>query len=292
MVGAGLIGSAVAWQLTQAGAEVLVLDAGRAGAAWKAGAGMLSPQGERLAGTPLEQDAQTSLSLWPEFAHRLSKGAGWTVPLTFGVEHLQPDRSVYVCPHEARTCPPLVVAAARTGLNLRCAEVQRLLPVRGGVRVCTSEGEFCADQVVLACGVWTRAFGVKVAAVRGQAVLLQTQPGAPARFAPPGGGHARYGLGRPDGLYIGATARATDSHRPSVRERGWLLGVASELFADQAWPQCWARDLVGLRPVNPFGPPLVAPHPTLPRVTVATGHGRHGALLAPLTARRVAELVL
>ncbi|MFC6619314.1 FAD-dependent oxidoreductase [Deinococcus radiophilus] len=48
MVGAGLIGSAVAWQLTQAGAEVLVLDAGRAGAAWKAGAGMLSPRESAL----------------------------------------------------------------------------------------------------------------------------------------------------------------------------------------------------------------------------------------------------
>src|SRR5579864_7174775 len=47
VVGAGLIGTAIAWRLSQANAQVTVFDAGRVGGeASSAGAGMLSPGGE------------------------------------------------------------------------------------------------------------------------------------------------------------------------------------------------------------------------------------------------------
>jgi glycine oxidase len=47
IVGAGLIGTSIAWRLSQAGTQVTLFDAGRVGGeASSAGAGMLSPGGE------------------------------------------------------------------------------------------------------------------------------------------------------------------------------------------------------------------------------------------------------
>ena len=64
VVGGGLIGGSVAFELAQGGADVVILDADKAGAAWPAGAGMLTPLGERLGGTSLEPLAAASLRLW------------------------------------------------------------------------------------------------------------------------------------------------------------------------------------------------------------------------------------
>jgi glycine/D-amino acid oxidase-like deaminating enzyme len=49
---------------------------------------------------------------------------------------------------------------------------------------------------------------------------------------------------------------------------------------------------VGLRPGTPDELPLVGPSSTMPGVYFATGHYRNGVLLAPLTARLVADLIV
>jgi glycine/D-amino acid oxidase-like deaminating enzyme len=48
---------------------------------------------------------------------------------------------------------------------------------------------------------------------------------------------------------------------------------------------------VGLRPGTPDELPLIGPASTMPGVYYATGHYRNGVLLAPLTAKLVADLV-
>ena len=88
IVGGGLIGASIAFELAQAGADVLVLDAGKRGAAWRAGAGMLTPTGERLHGTPLGNLAARSLSLWPDFARRLEQASGLAVPFRLSLIHI------------------------------------------------------------------------------------------------------------------------------------------------------------------------------------------------------------
>jgi len=69
VAGGGVIGLAVAWRAAQAGADVVVCDARRDGAAWPVSAGMLAPVAEAEFG----HDALLALGLesarrWPAFA--------------------------------------------------------------------------------------------------------------------------------------------------------------------------------------------------------------------------------
>ena len=290
VVGGGLIGSLVAFTLRRAGLDVLVLDSGRPGAAWRAAAGLLTPDGERLHGTPLYADAVDGLRRWPALAAALEDSGGVAVAFREGVRRQQSDGRCEVTAGEASLHPPSVVAAARSGLEVLHAHVSGLHAVPGGVWVQAGEQGWHGRHVVLAGGVWSAALGVPVRPVQGQALLLRGPVDLGAVYGPPRRGFSRYALARPDGVYVGATARASAAVVPDARAGRWLRGVARELVPGvTATPA--GTVLLGLRPVMPTGRPLVQPHPTVPGVTVATGHGRHGALLAPNTAARVLALV-
>ncbi|GGB75092.1 NAD(P)/FAD-dependent oxidoreductase [Deinococcus soli (ex Cha et al. 2016)] len=288
VVGGGLIGSLVAFTLRQAGADVLVLDVDRPGAAWRAAAGLLTPDGERLCGTPLHADALEGLRRWPALAAQLER-SGVPVHLRPGVARVLPGGGLTGTPGEGSLHPPSVVRAARQGLEVVAAQVQALGPSGGGVRVRTDTGDWFAGQVILAAGAWSGAFGVPVGAQQGQALLLRGAPGVGAWYGPPARGFSRYALSRPDGLYVGATSRDTWATTPDAHAARWLRGAARTLVPGADGAEV-AAHLVGLRPVTPDGLPLVGLHPTLPGVLVAAGHGRHGALLAPVTAARVLAL--
>lgn len=300
VVGGGLIGSAVAFTLREAGLEVEVLDAHLPGAGWRAAAGLLTPDGERLAGTPLHASALESLNLWPEFARSLEAHSGQSVHLRTGVFRLGsvpevgegPYGLTRCTPGEGRLHPASVVSAALTGVRVTRARVLALRPDSRGVSLQTDAGERRARLVVLATGAWSSAFGLDIRPVQGQALLLEGGNDHPAVYGARRRGHGPHGyaLGRPDGLYVGATARLSASVQPDSWARRWLQGAARTV-APTGSGQPVLSQLVGLRPVTPDGVPLVGPHPTLPGVVVATGHGRHGALLAPLTARQVLALV-
>src|SRR4051812_29507996 len=77
VIGAGIIGSSIAWRLAQRGCRVTLLDAGRAGgeASW-AGAGMLAPGGEVTERTHWSEFALHSLRLYPEFVAELRQESG------------------------------------------------------------------------------------------------------------------------------------------------------------------------------------------------------------------------
>lgn len=288
VVGGGLIGSLVAFTLRGAGADVLVLDTDRPGAAWRAAAGLLTPDGERLRGTPLHADALEGLRRWPALAAALER-SGVPVYLRPGVTRVQPGGGVACTPGEGSLHPPSLVRAARQGLEVVAAQVQALGPSGGGVRVRTDTGDWFAGQVILAAGAWSGAFGVPVTAQQGQALLLRGAEDVGARYGAPARGFSRYVLSRPDGLYVGATSRDTWAITPDTHAARWLRGAARILVPGAGGAEA-AAHLVGLRPVTPGGLPLVGPHPTLPGVLVAAGHGRHGALLAPITAARVLAL--
>ena len=50
--------------------------------------------------------------------------------------------------------------------------------------------------------------------------------------------------------------------------------------------------LAGLRPAAPDDLPVLGPDPDLPGLVHATGHYRNGVLLAPITAKVIADLVV
>src|ERR1700756_1423646 len=77
VVGAALIGSAIAWRLAQDGLRVLLLERNEPGreASW-AGAGMLSPAPDSPAAIPLVPFGRASLSLYPRFITDLEELSG------------------------------------------------------------------------------------------------------------------------------------------------------------------------------------------------------------------------
>ena len=77
IIGAGLIGSAIAFRLEQEGLQVAVLEKNAPGreASW-AGAGMLSPAPDSPASIPLVPFGRASLSLYPQFVAEIEEISG------------------------------------------------------------------------------------------------------------------------------------------------------------------------------------------------------------------------
>jgi glycine oxidase len=80
VIGAGIIGTSIAWRLAQAGCRVMVLDAGALGgeASW-AGAGMLAPGGEIEHRSEFADLALESLGLYPGFVEELQQESGCVI---------------------------------------------------------------------------------------------------------------------------------------------------------------------------------------------------------------------
>jgi glycine/D-amino acid oxidase-like deaminating enzyme len=84
IVGAGLIGSSIAWRLSQAGARVTLFDAGRVGGeASSAGAGMLSPGGESYRPSVWLDLGVESMRLYPTFIDELRSETNLAIDFRF-----------------------------------------------------------------------------------------------------------------------------------------------------------------------------------------------------------------
>jgi glycine oxidase len=176
--------------------------------------------------------------------------------------------------------------------NAEVLEVEPSGTIRG-TRAGGSAFALAADQVVLAAGSWTH-LGLRspfatlpLRPVKGQSLLLrgprllQRVLRTPQVYLVPRGGEA---------MILGAT----------VEEQGFdaapTAGAALDLlrFAWRALPGIYDLELaehcVGMRPAARDHLPVIG-RAADARVVVATGHFRNGILLAPLTARIVADLV-
>ncbi len=80
MVGGGMIGAAVAWELARAGQRVVLLDRQQPGmeASWAA-AGMLAPGAETPDSVPVAPLGRASLALYPEFVAAIEADSGMRV---------------------------------------------------------------------------------------------------------------------------------------------------------------------------------------------------------------------
>ena len=210
-------------------------------------------------------------------------------------------------PAEGYVDPVAVVAGLRTALLAEGGElreataVERLDIAPGGAHV---EGVVLGDgasvragHVVLAAGAWTGGLAglppstiPPIRPVKGQILTLHTDGGplpAERLIRTP----RCYLVSRPDGrVVVGATSEergfdvrvtAEGVHRLLEAAREVLPGVDELEFVS-------AR--AGLRPATPDNSPAVG-HGELDGLIWATGHGRNGVLLAPVTADAVIELV-
>ncbi len=163
-----------------------------------------------------------------------------------------------------------------------------------GVRLADTGELISAEHVVIAAGVWSEALDglpeearVPIHPVKGQILRLHdpSGPGLLTRVVRFTGG---YLVPRGDGRYVlGAT----------MEERGFdttvTAGAVFELLRDAFELLPSITELVidelsaGLRPTTPDNAPAIGPG-AMTGLHWATGHFRHGVLLAPITAGMVA----
>lgn len=331
IVGGGIIGLSIALRARERGLSVLVLERepvsppGHGTSA--VAAGMLAPVAEAafgeeaLLGVCLE-----SARRWPAFAaalgvplhatgslmvardrdeaEALERELRFRERLGLPVERLTPSearrrepalaptlRAALDVPDDSAVDPRAVLAAlVAQGLDVRTgAEVASVDPdggvvLRGGERI-------AAGRTVLAAGPWSGALAdVAVRPVKGQLLRLRDPagPGLVTRVIRMADG---YLVPRPDGGYVLGATMEEQGFDTSVTVRGvWeLLRDAVELVPGVE-ELAIEEILAGLRPGTPDNAPLVGPSDA-PGVVWATGHFRHGVLLAPYTADLVAGVL-
>src|SRR5215212_7319478 len=306
VVGGGIIGLSIAYRAQQRGASVVVLDAGIDGA-WHRAAGMLAPVTEadygedallRLGlesaerygafceelGVELRSAGTLVVARDRDDAEALDRLHAFRASLGLAGERLRPSearrreralaptvRLALDVPGDRAVDPRALVAALRARVPGRPERVADLADVKAG-------------QVVLAAGAWSAELAdLPLRPVRGQVLRLSGEQLVERSIRTLDG----YLVPRGDGTYVlGAT----------MEERGWddvpTAGGVYELIRDMSEVLPGVLELhldemlVGFRPMLPDNVPAIGR--VADDVFVATGHGRNGILLAPITADLVA----
>lgn len=192
----------------------------------------------------------------------------------------------------------LLEGASKRGVVLhRTCGVRRLARVGDVITLETDEGPLSAPTVILAAGSWTGQIPIDggvspapVRPVRGQLLYLHWRGQPLGRVV---WGPRCYLVPWTNGsLLVGATVEeAGFDERATVAGIHDLLDAVTELVP-RAWQADFSGVRVGLRPATPDELPIVGRSTVVDGLVYATGHYRNGILLAPLTARLVADLVL
>lgn len=328
VVGAGIVGLTVAWSLARAGAAVTVYDPEPgSGASWVAG-GMLAPYSEAWPGEErLLALGAESLALWDDFAAALqpyadgtlitARGTVWlatddgdaadlaTIAAAVGdedvFEAIRPSAAIRAIPGAA----PRIRAAAQAPSELA---VDNRLVHRALLAVCAAAGVTVrtetvnapsllpGDAVIVCAGAASADLlpDCGVRSVKGEVVRLRR---GPTCLPPPTvtvrarvHGRPAYVVPRADGVVVGATQYEND------RDLSPRVGPVVDLLEDafSVLPFLREYELIevtaGLRPTRPDNLPLIGHVDG--RVFAATGHGRNGILLAPITGARAVDMVL
>lgn len=158
------------------------------------------------------------------------------------------------------------------------------------------ERRYAADTIVLCAGAWSAQLAeltsvrLKVEPVKGQ-MLLYRLPRSPVESIVLTQG--RYVIPRRDGhLLVGSTLEYEGYDKtPTAQARESLLESAQKLvpiLRDVEPEAQWA----GLRPAAPDGIPYIGKIPGIENFYVNAGQFRNGLVLAPASARLLADLIL
>jgi glycine oxidase len=195
----------------------------------------------------------------------------------------------------------LVESLQKQNVSLQCStRVEKILFESGkAVGVVTDKGEIRAQNLIIAAGAWTRAFSEMpfdsslesfIKPIRGQMLSFAYQ-GKPLRhvvYSARG-----YAVPRADNrILIGATVEDVGFDK-SITGNGLLslLQTAVEIspeLGSLTISEIWA----GLRPASADNLPIIGEFPEKSNLYFATGHYRNGILLAPLTARLIADKIV
>ncbi|MDP3703676.1 MAG: glycine oxidase ThiO [Candidatus Omnitrophota bacterium] len=188
----------------------------------------------------------------------------------------------------------LAAACRKAGVRLMEHTAVRGVVVRDRRvrRIVTSRGVVSAPIVVNCLGSWASMggrFAIPVEPARGQ-MLAFTGPKRLFRHAVMA--EDAYVVQRRDGrLLVGSTVERVGFDKSLTLDgmRSILSGLCRFTSALNrcAFREAWA----GFRPYSRTGRPILGPT-SIEGLYVATGHFRHGILLAPITARLMADVIL
>ena len=299
IAGGGVIGLSLALELYTRGAQVTVVERDTAMShASTAAAGMLAAE-DPYNPPEIALLAKFSTDVYPEMLARIESLSRVHVPFQTSttVQYLSGGSSILLAEHslDPRQLAAALVAAVRaTSIDLRQHTGNlELADTPDAVFVRDSAGaEFSASQLVHCNGAWFRGQNA-VSPRKGQ--MLRVQLPSPLtevhraehiyivpRTLGPQAGTALIGATIEDAGFDTTTDPADLANL-----RAWAAELLPMLASATAAPQleAWA----GLRPFAPDGLPLLGA--LSPREFVATGHFRNGILLAPATARVMADLL-
>ena len=168
---------------------------------------------------------------------------------------------------------------------------------RGEQAVVHVDGEeLCCDRVVLATGAWSRTIAVDGASihppvmpVRGQIITLRWPAPMPACITWDDRCYTVPWAGR---LLVGATVEHVGFDESTTATAAASLRDAAARLFPRAANAALIDQRSGLRPNSSDPLPLIGWSRAVPGLFYATAHYRNGALLAPLTARLVADALL
>ena len=173
--------------------------------------------------------------------------------------------------------------------------VDRIEETGSSVLISAGTERFQGDQVVVCAGAWVAPLlqqfdlALPVVPVRGQMLLFEPRPGLINSIILKDG---KYVIPRRDGhILAGSTTEEVGFDKTTTTDaRALLLQHALDIvpaLASVPVVQQWA----GLRPGSPGGIPFIGAVPGASRVFVNAGHYRNGLVLAPASARLMADLV-
>jgi len=327
VIGGGIIGLSLSIELRKRGASVLVVERGEPGreASYAAG-GMLANCGDE---TPrrLQGLATASAAMYPEFVHQLQDESGVNVdlrdqgtllfpgpghsidsikdaqPLSGPLGQVEPALAAGGRPavflKERSVCPRALVNAALKAAKHRGVDVSSGTAVisvdvsRGCVvGVTTDKTSYSSPTVVNCAGAWAGQIApclIPTRPVKGQMIcfampsreLLQHVIRTPEIYLIP----------RSDGrMLAGATVEEAGFDKRTVPETVQQLNRSAvnlvPALREAKVLEAWA----GLRPGTPDNLPILGAT-EMPGYFMATGHFRDGILLAPVTARVMAQVM-
>jgi glycine oxidase len=332
VVGGGVIGLSIAFEAVSAGLRVDLIDAARPGVASLAAAGLLAPSlgtpppdihrlfiesaraFDDFCARVSEASARDVRPAWglieiargaaevAELAARHSSGARriGTAELTIIEPAVADADAAWMHDRDGWMDPASIVEALYDALARSPAftvVTSEVVRIDRGARPALhlADGSVRrASRVVVAAGAWSAAIGglrpLPVEPARGQLLRVRSD----LRLTHGIAGAAGYLVPRADGtIVVGSTLErvgfAPHTTRDGLAALSGILTALSPGIARSAVPlDSWA----GLRPMTPDRLPIIGPDPECPTVVYATGHGKNGLLLTPLTSNAVLNFLL
>lgn len=318
IAGAGIIGISLALELRERGAGVLVLDRQEPGReASSAAAGMLAATDPETP-APLRALALEGARLYPQFMQQIEDVSGVRVDFrrhgTIAIGQERPAAGEYrpLSPDELRRAEPhleagglpasfvaedsvdpallmqaALAAARKSGIEVRSGiQVQSMECTGDQVEVITDQGRLLAGAAANCCGAWS---GAPVKPRKGQMLYLQ----------PPRSGLLEHVVRAP-GVYIvprssgkilvGATVEDVGFDKTVDPRTIRQLHSAAARYIPELESAAIFESWAGLRPGSPDDLPLMG-ETGQKRIFLASGHFRNGILLAPVTAKIMADLI-